>query len=186
MCYIRHWMGKLHEETAGMTTLDIVIGVLVLIVISSIGLFVLQNEHPTKKTAASTTAAQSGTSAGTAATPYAVLSPATVASKTAECSQQITYASNGNSGPVTCANDDLNVLEWNALAALEPTVMSLGYNATAAQVQSALCADAKDSSSDANTSNSNIIEATTYQISALYYGWHFSPDPSAVLSNGTC
>jgi hypothetical protein len=122
----------------------------------------------------------------TSSNPFAVLSPASVASKTAECSQQVSYSSNGNSGPIQCSNGDLNVLEWNTLAALEPSVMTLGYGATAAQVQSALCKDASDSSSDANTSNSNIIEGTTYHIAALYYGWSFSSDPSAVLSNGTC
>ncbi|HUD81266.1 MAG TPA: hypothetical protein VMR08_01390 [Patescibacteria group bacterium] len=117
---------------------------------------------------------------------YAVLSPATVPSKTPECSQKLTYSGNGDSEPVQCANSDLNVTEWNALAALEPTVMTLGYDASSAQVQSALCTDARDSSSDANTNFSNIIEQTTYQIAALYYGWNFSSDPSVVLTNGTC
>jgi hypothetical protein len=115
-----------------------------------------------------------------------VLSPATVAPKIAECSQKLTYASNGDSSPIQCSNGDLNVLEWNALSALEPSVMTLGYNATESQVESALCSDAGDSDSDANTNASNIIETTTYQISALYYGWNFSSNPAAELSNGTC
>jgi len=62
--------------------------------------------------------------------------------------------------------------------------MSLGYGATVAQIQPALCADANASDSDANTKNGSIVEATVYQISALYYGWNFSTNPAAILNGG--
>lgn len=117
---------------------------------------------------------------------FALLAPATVASKTAECTQVITYNSNGTSGPIACSNGNLNVTEWNALAALEPKVMSLGYSPSLSQVESAICSDASDSASDESTTDSNLIESVTYQISAMYYGWNFSPSPTSVLSNSSC
>jgi hypothetical protein len=126
------------------------------------------------------------TAAGLSTNPYATLSPATVESKKAECSQAVTFASDGNSTPITCSNGDLNVTEWNALATLEPTVLSLGYNATVAQVQTALCNDVNLTRSDANTDNATVIEATVYQIAALYYGWNFTTNPTTVLGTSNC
>ena len=110
---------------------------------------------------------------------YAVLSPATVPSKTVECAQSITYAGNGVPGPVQCSNGGLNSTDWNALAALEPSSLKLGYNANPSQVQTALC-------NDVSANISNPIELTVYQIASLYYGWSFSTNPSVVLTNGTC
>lgn len=168
----------------GFAGLELLFALLVLVALGLVGYFVLHDLHATAKPVAytPTTAKPAVTAAPTSS--YAVLPPATVPSKTAECSQPITFASNGTSGPVQCANGDLNATEWNALSALEPGVMSLGYSPTAAQVQTALCSDANASNSDANTKNSSLVEATVYQISALYYGWAFSPSPTSVLSGG--
>lgn len=160
------------------------IGFFSVVLLAVVGYLVFHASAQSTRT--NTTSGNNQSSTVVSSNPYAVLSPATVASKTAECTTPITYASNGDSSPVTCSNGDLNVTEWNALATLEPKVMSLGPSATEAQVQSALCSDATDSASDANTSNSNAIEATTYTISALYYGWNFASNPSVVLTNGTC
>lgn len=110
---------------------------------------------------------------------YSVLSPATVPSKVAECNQQITFGANGVSGPIKCSNGDLNTIEWNSLATLEPKVLSLGYSVNTNQVESALCADV-------HANISNPIEEINYQIASLYYGWNFSSDPSVVINNGTC
>jgi hypothetical protein len=172
-------------SAAGFAGFAAVFAILVLFVVALAGYFVFHELHATPSTV-------SGPAKSTAPAPstntnaYAVLSPATVPSKVPECSTPVTFQTNGNSGPVQCANGDLNATEWNALSALEPTVMSLGYSATAAQVQAALCSDANASNSDANTKNSFIVEGTVYQISALYYGWNFPSNPSAVLSNGSC
>jgi hypothetical protein len=160
-----------------------------LVVISSLsiliigGLFLLfhspNNESGTKhtRTDASTVSENSK---------YSVLAPATVPSKVAECDQSLSYGSDGNPSPVKCLNGSLNVLEWNALATLEPRVMSLGNSATSAQVQSDICSDANAADADSSVSASNAFEESVYQISALYYGWNFSSDPSVVLSNGAC
>jgi uncharacterized protein (UPF0333 family) len=166
---------------AGFVSMEIIFVVLVLLVIGIAGYFVVHELHSSPVTPSATTKTPNA-----ATNSYAVLSPATVASKVPECTTPISFQTNGNSGPVQCTNGDLNATEWNALSALEPTVMSLGYAATPAQVQAALCSDATASNSDANTKNSFIVEGTVYQISALYYGWNFPSNPSAVLSNGSC
>jgi hypothetical protein len=169
---------------AGFASFAAVFVILVVLVIGVAGYFVFHEVHASSSTVSgSPKAAQAS---NTSTNSYAVLSPATVPSKVPECATPVSFQADGNSGPVQCPNGDLNATEWNALAALEPTVMSLGYSPTAAQVQAALCSDANASNSDANTKNSFIVEATVYQISALYYGWNFPSNPSAVLSSGSC
>jgi hypothetical protein len=158
------------------------------IIMALISFSIFHHLHHNQNTTASNNSSRATTSsaAGLSTNQYATLSPATVPSKAAECSQQVTFSSNGNSGPVQCSNGDLNVTVWNALATLEPSVLSLGYSASVSQIETALCNDVKSSQSDANTNNSSVIEATVYQISALYYGWNFPTDPTIVLSNGSC
>jgi hypothetical protein len=172
-----------NKNKNGFSLVDLFFILLGFLIMGSVGLLVFHSLHHTSKNASTTQTSSSGSSSTSNAS-YTVLSPATVPSKTAECNQQITFSSNGNSGPVQCSNGDLNVLEWNALATLEPTVLTLGYGATSIQVQTALCNDVKSSQSDANTNNADIIEGTVYQIAKLYYDWNFSPDPSTVLSGG--
>ena len=173
-------MGKL-KDTAGFAVTEVLVALLVLIALAFTIHFVTHRGSHNNTTVPSGAASPTTTApaASNTANPYAILSPATVPSKTAECSQQLTFTSNGDPNPVTCANGDLNILEWNALAALEPSVFKLGYNATAAQVQSALCADVS-----ANVSNPS--ELSSYQIASLYYGWSFTSNPGVVLTNGTC
>jgi hypothetical protein len=114
--------------------------------------------------------------------PYAILKPATVPSKTAECQQTLTYASNGNPSPLQCTNGDLNVLAWNALSALEPTVMKLGYNASQSQVESAICVDANVADLDSTPAISEPLEASAYALASLYYGWSFNLNPQSVIA----
>jgi hypothetical protein len=172
-------MGKIKQNANGFSAVEIAF---VLVVITGLCLsgYLLFSSQKTGKQASSTNpATTTNTTAKSTSSVYAVLSPATVPSKTAECSQQISFSSNGNSGPITCNNEDLNVTEWDSLSALEPKVMTLGYSATSAEVQSALCADV-------HANISNPIEETTYQIAALYYGWIFTTNPSSVITDGSC
>jgi hypothetical protein len=164
-----------------LTGLATVVLIILIIVVVRSG-----DSKSTPSISANTSAAAKQNTAASKVNPYSVLAPATVASKTAECTQAITYNSDGTSGPVACSNGDLNVTEWNALSALEPKVMSLGYSASITQVESAICSDASDSASDESTTDSNLIESTTYQISAMYYGWNFSTSPTSVLTNSSC
>lgn len=117
---------------------------------------------------------------------YAILSPATVPSKVAECHQDLTYASNGDPSPTQCTNGDLNIEAWNAVSAQELTVMRLSYNATPQQVTAAICADGKVGNQDASVASSAPIENTGYQLATLYYGWTFKLDPTAILTGGGC
>lgn len=175
-----------HSDSSAASSLTAAVA-LVVIILGGLGYAGYYFLHAGQATSSSPTVTPSQPAAPTTPTnPYAVLSPATVPSKTPECNQPISFAANGNSGPVQCANGDLNVLEWNALSALEPTVLTLGYSATPSQIQAALCSDANASNADANTRNSNVIEGTVYQIAALYYGWNFSPSPSVILTDGGC
>jgi len=171
-------------STAGFASFVAVFVIMVLFVIAVSGYFVVHELHA-KPTAPSGSAKSPQTSSANTNL-YAVLSPASVPSKVPECATPVSFQANGNSGPVQCANGYLNATEWSALAALEPSVMSLGYSPSEAQVQAALCSDASASNSDANTKNSFIVEGTVYQISALYYGWNFPSNPSAVLGSSSC
>lgn len=168
-----------HTRQPGFTVIDASITIVTCLVVVFLGLTI---EHKLHHTDASTQ--PPGGSPTTATSPstasaYTILFPATVPSKIPECSHTLTFSSNGDSGPVTCANGDLNATEWNSLATLEPKVLTLGYSATTVQVQAALCADV-------NANVSNPIEETAYQIASLYYGWHFTANPSSVIENGTC
>jgi Tfp pilus assembly protein PilV len=178
-------VGKLGSSDSGFAFLEALIALVAFVAVLLIGFYVFHIDHHTAS--ANTTGSSKATTTKKSTTNlYAILSPATVPPKVPECSQSLTYTGNGNSGPIQCADGALNILAWNALSALEPSVMSLGYSASFSQVQAAVCSDASDSDSDANTSNANVIEVTTYQISALYYGWSFSQNPTAALSNGGC
>lgn len=172
-------MGKLHREDSGFSIPEVILVVLVVLGLAFALNVILHHHHKASTATVSTSVSAAKTSTSSTESSYAVLSPASVAPKVSECSQTVTFSSNGSSGPITCANGELNVLAWKALAALEPKVMTLGYSATATQVQAALCAD-----TGANVSNP--IEETNYQIAALYYGWNFTTNPSVVLTNGTC
>lgn len=158
------------------TSLLIGICVFLLVVAIAIGAYVLLTTQ-TKPVAASqsdNTFSQSNV--------YKVLKPATLKPKIAECSQPLTYASDGNPSPVQCSNGALNVLAWNALSAIEPSVMRLGYSPTVAQVEADMCADANAANADSSAAISAPLEATAYQLSALYYGWNLNINPSAVLA----
>lgn len=167
---------KLNQNNSGFSAVEISFVLVILIGLCLSGYLLFSNTHKTNNQASSDSSTASSTNS---TSPYAVLPPATVVSKIAECRQQIVFSSNGDSGPITCSNGDLNITEWNGLAALEPSIMTLGYTASVTQVESALCADV-----GANISNP--IEVTNYQISALYYGWNFSSNPSIVITNGSC
>ncbi|HEX7368563.1 MAG TPA: hypothetical protein VF261_02810 [Candidatus Saccharimonadales bacterium] len=170
----------LRGQQNGFALSEIVIAAAACLIVVLVGLALHRRFHHTSAGAQHSATASAAAPANNHNTnEYATLAPATVPSKTPECSHKLTFSSNGNSGPVTCANGDLNTAEWTSLAALEPTVLTLGYTATAVQVQAALCADVR-----ANVSNAT--EGTAYQIASLYYGWQFAANPGTVLTNGTC
>jgi hypothetical protein len=105
-----------------------------------------------------------------------VLAPAIVPPKVDECSEQLTFAQDGNAGPINCSSGALNAIAWRYFASSKHSVMSLGPYTTPAQVEDALCSDGPPIP----------IETSAYQLAALYYGWNFTQDPSAILTNGGC
>ena len=107
-----------------------------------------------------------------------VLPPATVPPVVGECSQQLTFDADGNASPLLCQNGEINVIAWRYYAQGNSSVMSLGPNATPSQVFSALCAGAYTSSYP--------IQDNVYILSAAYYGWNFSINPTTNLNGGTC
>jgi hypothetical protein len=179
-------MEKSLKNNKGLVFYQALLGFLIALALGILFLFVL-TRHPKTINNSNASSQNTTSSASTSSTDlYATLSPATVPSKVPECNQQITFESTGNPAPITCANGYLNTQAWSALATLEPSVLTLGYNATSSQVQSALCADYEAGKSDANTNDFNVIEGSAYQIATLYYGWNFSTNPAKVLSNGIC
>jgi hypothetical protein len=160
-------MNILQNSNAGFALLKTLVLLVVLVALGFFSHFVSHSIFKPSENS-SITNVSSGAVTGSS-TDYAVLTPATVPSKTPECSQQLIYASNGN-----------------PLSALELKVMTLGYSATPSQVQSELCVDANAADADSSVSASNAIEESAYQISAMYYGWSFTAHPNLVLSNGVC
>jgi hypothetical protein len=171
-------MTNIAGEETNLTVAKFILLVLALLVVITVSYVLYTNYHADRE--ATTPASNVPTSSSSSSSnPYVVLSPATVAPKVAECSQPLTYYTNGTSGPIQCSNGDLNVSEWDSLSALELKVMTLGYGASESQVESTIC-------SDLNTNAGTLIEQTAYQISALYYGWSYGSAPTAEISNGSC
>ncbi len=167
-------VNKVKTSEFGISKVKIVVSIFILLAIVLIVIVAIYNNNKTY-----TPSSFNSSSSSSIGSTYVTLTPATVPSKVAECSQTVTYDSNGTPGPVTCSNGDLNSQEWSTLSALEPSVLKLGYGASNSQVEAALC-------SDVQTNIKNNIELAAYHIAALYYGWNFTSDPSAVITNGTC
>ena len=177
---------KIDEK--GISTFSLFILVIMFFAIVGGG-YIIYLESNLSKTAATTnnnSTAPTNTSTTSTNPAYSVLKPAIVPSKTAECSQTLTYSSDGNPSPIQCSNGDLNELAWNALAALEPIVMKLGYQPTTQQVISAICTDGNAANADSTPTIAAPIETSVYRIASLYYGWHFSINPQALLTRGGC
>src|ERR1017187_3778882 len=177
-------MSNSQNSNAGFALIKTLVLLVVLVALGFLSHFVSHSIFKPSENSSTTNVAPGAVTSSSAN--YAVLTPATVPSKTPECSQQLTYASNGNPSPISCSTGYLNILAWNALSALELKVMTLGYSATPSQVQPTLCVDANAADADSSVNASNAIEESAYQISALYYGWSFTTNPSVVLSNGVC
>lgn len=174
---------KLTNHGRTPATGPLIIASLSFIVVVVIGYFIYSslNSHSSKTTQLQPATSNTNSKINTT---YAILKPATVPSKVAECSANLTYASDGNPSPLQCPNGDLNVLAWNSLSALEPKVMKLGYNPSQTQVENAICKDGNAADVDSAPTILAPIETSIYQISSLYYGWHFSINPAQLLASG--
>jgi len=92
------------------------------------------------------------------------------------CTTRTIYTADGNVQPALCRGGAVNVLAWRFYATVSPTMLAAGRGATRADVEAAVCRDAKT------------IRVTQpeldwcFVVAATYYGWSFSFDPR----NMTC
>jgi hypothetical protein len=144
------------------------IGTVAAAVIAGIGLLISNSVSDGPKQPTPST--QSGT----------ILSPANVPPKVGLCTKQVIIGADGNVGPISCSNGDLNSLAWQDLAKENLNVMALGSDALPDQVLRAMCSDVQSGGS------TQVIEVSAYNISALYYGWKFGVSPSQEFLDGDC
>jgi hypothetical protein len=170
--------------TSGFVLRDVLISMLAVFVVAIV--VALIAVHGSKISSNFGRPSEGDTSVASTASGSEVLPPATVSPKVGECTQTITYDSNGSPTPLQCANGDINTSAWKALSALEPTVMSLGYAATQTQVQTAMCNDANAADEDSSASLSTALETSAYNLSSVYYGWSYGSAPISVLSGSGC
>lgn len=168
---------KIHPTSAGSTIVTGLFGVITILVIAMVAYLIYTDTHH------AIIQGSSSSTPGSSQPATYILPPASVPPKINECQQHLTYAANGNPSPIQCSNGALNVLAWNALAAQEPSVMKLGYQASQAQVQAAICKDANAADADSSAIISAPLESTAYHLAALYYGWNLSIDPTAIITH---
>jgi hypothetical protein len=95
---------------------------------------------------------------------FAVLAPATVPPKTAECHQSLGHGTDGAVGPLFCADGRLNATAWSfyaMVAGSDAPILKLGRHATLAQIKRALCTPQP---------GDNPISAGEYALAKAYYG----------------
>ena len=107
-----------------------------------------------------------------------VLRPATVPPAVGLCTQQLSYAADGNASPLFCPSGEINRLAWKYFADLNLLVMALGPNAKSSDVEAAVASDLNGSTGP--------IECSAYQLAAVYYGWTFGSDPTRSVLTGGC
>ncbi len=102
----------------------------------------------------------------------AVLFPAETLPVSGECNVPITFAVDGTFGPLLCANGAVNVVAWAYYwNRYQPELMTLGREATQAQVENAIC----------STNLSNPMTTDVETLVAAYNGWSFHIDPQTIL-----
>ncbi len=106
--------------------------------------------------------------------PAHVLAPATDPPVGALCSTPIQSTADGNAGPLLCRGGEVNVQAWQFYADVSASILGLGQNPTAGQVQAAICDDFKHGHA------TRPEEASGYRLATAYYGWSFNIDPTQV------
>ena len=122
------------------------------------------NTAPQQTTPPAANAAAPSTLTTTSPSGFTVLAPATIPPKVAECTQQLSYGTDGTVGPLVCSGDSVNVLAWNYYTQFHSPVMTLGPYATPTQVLQAMCSNME----------SYPIADDIESLSAAYYGWNFT------------
>ena len=82
-----------------------------------------------------------------------------------ECAPGFRLDADGNAGPATCSDDEVNVATWEFFAASSPPMLALGRTASK-------CAVAAAYDDDQLTAPMNF---TVFELANAYYGWRFGP-----------
>lgn len=119
----------------------------------------------------------------------AVLSPATVAPVSDECTLTLTKEADGNVTPLLCSTGGVNVLAWQYYRqghvgkkpVTKSQTMALGRTASPSRVLRAMCADYS------NIYGTNPLTVSAEHLAAAYYGWNFgSNNPAATFQGAGC
>lgn len=143
----------------------------------------LSSAKPTTKEQLTTSLKASAKQVNSNNSNYPTLSPATLPSKVGTCSAPLSYSYNGNPSPVTCGNNLININDWNAIAALEPKVLTLGYQPSLTEVENTICLDANISNTYSDVTINAPLEANAVQLASLYYGWNYTLNVANILRN---
>jgi len=106
----------------------------------------------------------------------AILPPATVPPVSNECTLPVTFDSDGNVSPQTCADGGVNTTAWNWYASgdtstlVNSELLRLGLQASPGQVYRAMCYDY------VNVFKTKPVTERAEEIAQTYYGWQFAGD----------
>jgi hypothetical protein len=131
---------------------------------------------PSQATAPAVVAQPSGSPVTGTADLRAILPPATVPPVSNECTLPVTFDSDGNVSPLTCAGGGVNRTAWNWYASggtstlVNSELLRLGLYATPGQAYQAMCYDY------ANVYKTKPITERAEEIAQTYYGWQFAGD----------
>ena len=106
--------------------------------------------------------------------PARILAPAPDLPVANLCSTPITATADGNAVPLLCTSGAVNVLAWRFYADVSASILGLGLNPTAGQVEAAICDDFKRGHA------TKVEEDSGYKLASTYYGWNFNIDPEKV------
>lgn len=95
------------------------------------------------------------------------------------CSAPLTGSSVGALDPITCSNGALNVLAWDAAAALDSALLALGRHASQSAVNSELCQPVMQATSLAQAES-------VYEVAKTYNGWGALSNVDTVLASPGC
>ncbi len=101
--------------------------------------------------------------------------PTSTPSQAAPPSSSGLVQADGNAAPLFCRSGALNVPAWRFYADISASVLGLGLNPTAGQVQAAICDDI------AHNHATRVQEASGYELATAYYGWTFNIDVSKTV-----
>ena len=100
---------------------------------------------------------------------------------TPESCGALNFAADGTAGPVTCPDGRPNVAADRYYRQLHLEVLSLGANATPAQVNTAICYDLR-----LGGHSSFPIETEAVQLAEAEQAWHFTLNPVDNIGPGLC